>query len=572
MSGVLSEHLQLLITAAGGIQKLRGLILELALRGKLVPQDPEDEPASELLKRAEQEWRRLQDIGVRKKNKVVPIPDVEIAPPELPDGWVLTDLATIALINPRNTADDSMEVSFVPMAMIGNRFDGSHKQEFRKWSDVKQGFTHFAEGDVGVAKITPCFENSKACVFVGLKNGIGAGTTELYIIRPMAQTLVPRYVLAYLKAPMFLAVGETKMTGTAGQKRLPKDFLESNPFPLPPLAEQQRIVAKVDELMALCDQLEAEQANAESSQAKLVESLLGTLTQSINAADFAANWQRLARQFDTLFTTESSLDALKQAILQLAVMGKLVSQNPDDEPAGELLKRIRGSRKVKRKISAIDTESLEIPLPNIPDNWEWTVVDQIASDTDSSITDGPFGANLKTEHYISSPGNRVIRLQNIAKREFRAEHHAYIDSERFARLEKHHVFAGDLVVAGLIDDSIRCCKLPSDIGNALVKADCYRFSVHECISTDFSLNYLNSPLASLFAASHHHGMTLTRIGLGNFRQLPFPLPPIAEQHRIVDKVNELLTLCDNLKASIIESSFRQEQLASSLIDAARKAA
>src|SRR5690606_18717901 len=201
-------------------------------------------------------------------------------------------------------------------------------------------FTHCAEGDIGVAKITPCFENSKACVFSNLLNGLGAGTTELHIVRPVSGTLDPRYVLAYLKSPQFLLVGETKMTGTAGQKRLPKDFVEANPFPLPPLAEQHRIVAKVDELMALCDRLEARQADADSAHAQLVQALLDSLAQARDAEDFAQSWQRLVEYFHALATTESSIDALKQTLLQLAVMGKLVPQDPSDEPASELLKRI----------------------------------------------------------------------------------------------------------------------------------------------------------------------------------------------------------------------------------------
>jgi hypothetical protein len=129
----------------------------------------------------------------------------------------------------------------------------------------------------------------------------------------------------------------------ARSQRFAQVFLRVN-FPIPPLAEQHRIVAKVDELMALCDRLEAEQTDAGAAHAKLVATLLGTLTQSADAADLAANWQRLAEHFDTLFTTEASLDALKQTILQLAVMGKLVPQDPNDEPASELLKRIAKER------------------------------------------------------------------------------------------------------------------------------------------------------------------------------------------------------------------------------------
>ena len=191
MSSSLSEHLPLLASAPDGIKKLRGLILELAVRGKLVPQDPNDEPASVLLKRIAAE-KVLLGNGSKKMKVVLPVMQDD-QPFELPAGWEWTRLATVSLINPRNAADDSTMVSFVPMAMIGTRFEGVHEQEPRKWAEVKQGFTHFAEGDVGVAKITPCFENSKACVFSSLSSGIGAGTTELHIVRPIADTLLPRY-------------------------------------------------------------------------------------------------------------------------------------------------------------------------------------------------------------------------------------------------------------------------------------------------------------------------------------------------------------------------------------------
>lgn len=245
----LPAHLDLIAAAPDGIRKLRGLILELAVRGKLVAQDPSDEPAGELLKRIARERARLEAEGTCRKSEAMAVVGKDEQPFALPEGWEWSRLSAVSLVNPRNAADDSTVASFVPMAMIGTSFDGKHLQEHRKWGEIKQGFTHFAENDIGVAKITPCFENSKACIFENLQSGIGAGTTELHIVRSMGGTLAPRFVLAYLKGPMFLQIGETRMTGTAGQKRLPKEFLEQNPFPLPPLAEQHRIVAKVDELM-----------------------------------------------------------------------------------------------------------------------------------------------------------------------------------------------------------------------------------------------------------------------------------------------------------------------------------
>ena len=314
-----------------GIKKLRELILELAVRGKLVPQDPDDEPASVLLETIADEKAKLIKDGGIKKQKVLPVVDRDEEPFKLPSGWLWSRLGSISQINPRNAADGSLAVSFVSMPLVSTSHSGTHGQEVRTWGEVKKGYTHFANGDVGVAKITPCFENSKAIVFSGLENGIGAGTTELHIARPYGETLVPRYILLFLKAPMFLHVGKSKMTGTAGQKRVPKSFFSETPLPLPPLAEQHRIVAKVDELMALCDKLEQQQTDSSATHQTLVETLLTTLTNAVDQAAFADTWQRIADHFDTLFTTEQSIDHLKQTILQLAVMGKLVPQDPKDE-------------------------------------------------------------------------------------------------------------------------------------------------------------------------------------------------------------------------------------------------
>jgi len=267
-------HFDVLFTTEASIDTLKQTLLQLAVMGKLVPQDANDEPASELLKRIQAEKAKLIAEGKLKKEKpLAPIGEDE-KPFELPKGWEWTTLLDAAVVNPRNNAPDEIEASFVPMTYIGSEFSDKHQDEKRLWKDIKQGFTHFAEGDIGVAKITPCFENSKACVFENLGNGLGAGTTELHIIRPVTNTLNPRYVLAYLKSPRFLKLGESKMTGTAGQKRLPKDFVESNPFPLPPLAEQHRIVAKVYVLMLLCDQLKTRIQQARQQQQTIADALV----------------------------------------------------------------------------------------------------------------------------------------------------------------------------------------------------------------------------------------------------------------------------------------------------------
>ena len=570
MSVVLSEHLPLLASAPNGIQKLRSLILELAVQGKLVPQDAKDEPAEELVKRIALEQAHVSPGRGGKRPQSTPRATTEYQPFGLPEGWVWTRLGEIALINPRNAADDSTVVSFVPMAMIGTRFEGTHEQELRTWAEVKQGFTHFAEGDVGVAKITPCFENSKACVFSGLSNGIGAGTTELHVVRPIAGTLAPRYVLAYLKAPIFLHVGESRMTGTAGQKRLPKDFLEQNPFPLPPLAEQHRIVAKVDELMALCDRLEAEQADTEAAHARLVDALLAALTRSTDAADLAANWQRLAAHFDTLFTTEAAIDALKQTVLQLAVMGKLVPQDPTDEPASELLRKIESRKrmlagdKIPRKKSQGYLPNQLQPIWGPPRGWAWSKL----ADITEFVTDGEHATPQRTIDQSAVP---LVTAKNVRD--------GFLDYTNT-----------DFVPRNVAEKCWRRCKpelndiLIVSVGATLGRLAILNHHREMVIVRSVTLirpclvdvAYLALALRSPYVQKSIWGSVKQSaqpcLYLTQSSALNIPIPPVAEQHRIVAKVNELISLCDRLKADLATARQRRATLADTLVAAALVAA
>ncbi len=150
--------------------------------------------------------------------------------------------------------------------------------EKRQWGEVKKAFTHFAEDDVVLAKITPCFQNGKSAVMRGLTNNLGAGTTELHVFRPILnESVYPEYVLLYLRSPQFLSEGVEKMTGTAGQKRVPKEYFAGNPFPLPPFEEQRRIVARVDQLMSLCDELEAGLLRSQADSERLIRAVVGRM-------------------------------------------------------------------------------------------------------------------------------------------------------------------------------------------------------------------------------------------------------------------------------------------------------
>lgn len=162
-------------------------------------------------------------------------------------------------------------------SVIFAEYGKNHKFQERKWSEIKKGFTHFQDDDVVLAKITPCFENGKSCVIRGLPNQIGAGTTELHVFRNKYAKTFPEYVLSFLKSPLFFSVGIPKMTGTAGQKRVPTEYFSSTPFPLPPLAEQHRIVSKIDQLMALCNTLVRQVNSSTDKQTAILDAVLAKI-------------------------------------------------------------------------------------------------------------------------------------------------------------------------------------------------------------------------------------------------------------------------------------------------------
>ena len=569
MSANLLESFALLAASDGGVAKLRELILSLAVRGKLVPQDPADEPASELLKRIRAEKERLVTEGKIKREKVLPAIGEEEKPFELPDSWEWVRLQTAYDV--RDGTHDSPKYlsSGIPFLTSKNIFTGQ-----LDFSDVKyistQDHNLFSqrsrvdEDDILFAMIGSI--GNPTIVNTDIEFSFKNMALFKYYSRALSN---PRYLLLFLSV-----VSKTLKERAAGgvQSFVPLNALRNTPIPIPPLPEQSRIVAKVEALMALCDRLEAQQGEAARVQAHWTQAALDQLAESGDADEFARNWQALADHFDTLFATPASIDALDATLLQLAVRGKLVPQNAADEPASELLKHIRAE---KDRLIATGQIKRDKPLPPIaddekpfelPEGWEWARINEIPKNVENAITDGPFGANLKTEHYIDSPGYRVIRLQNIGHGEFISHHVAFLEKSHFDGLSKHHVMEGDIVVAGLVDEGIRCCVVPKAACPALVKADCYRFSVHEKVSTQYASIYLNSRAAGELATLHHHGLTLTRIGLGNFRNIPVPLPPAAEQSRIVAKLEELLALTRTLRARIKDARAVQARLASALVD------
>ena len=236
-------------------EDMKKSILQYAIQGKLVEQRAEEGTGEELYRQIQEEKKRLIKEGKIKKEKPLPEIAEDEIPFDIPGSWKWVRVAQIVTLNPKNDLADDLETSFIPMPCVMDGFRNQHTFEIKLWKDIKKGFTHFAEGDVGVAKITPCFQNRKSVIFRNLKNGYGAGTTELTVVRTINDTVLPEYLLWLFKTEYFIANGVKSFTGTAGQQRIHKDYLATCLIPLPPLAEQKRIVAKLDEILPLCERL-----------------------------------------------------------------------------------------------------------------------------------------------------------------------------------------------------------------------------------------------------------------------------------------------------------------------------
>jgi len=337
---------------------------------------------------------------------------------------------------------------------------------------------------------------------------------------------------------------------------------------VPPLAEQDRIIAKVDELMALCDRLEAQQADAESAHAQLVQALLDSLTQARDAGDFAQSWQRLAEHFHTLFTTESSIDDLKQTLLQLAVMGKLVPQDPSDEPASELLKRIAEEKarlvaegSIRKQKSLTEIADAEKPF-QLPAGWEWVRLDSLLRKIGAGST--PLGGK---QGYVSE-GIKFLRSQNVWNEGLRLDDVALIPESTHQKMSGTHVAAGDLLF-NITGASIgRCAIVPDDFdtGNVSQHVTIVRPVMGEL--RQFLHVILKSQLVQQTVMDVQVGVSREGLSIGKLSQFAIPCPPEAEQHRIVAKVDQLMAHCDQLKARLNQARQVHEQLANALVEQA----
>ncbi len=529
------ENFGYIANAPNGIKRLREMIYYLGVTGALCQQNPEEGDGLSLFEIIDKEKQtRIEQRLFKHSPKLENSKDTfnEFLP-EIPDTWAWTRLVDIGEISPKNGAEDDEMASFASMRTISEKHAVPSQPEDRLWGTIKKGYTHFANGDVVVAKITPCFENGKAAVIRALTSGIGAGTTELHVVRPLPG-VDPGFIYIFLRSPYFRMIGEGYMTGTAGQKRLPTDYFATRPLPLPPTLEQERIVAKVDELMALCDKLEALQQERERRFPILSLTCHARFAESPTPAHLKAIFDE---------TETVSPNDLRGTILNLAFKGLLLSQDTEDEPASILLERARSRKNVLIERGIIKKEPWSNKLADashlysLPPCWIWTRV----TDVVEKVTVGFVGSMKK--HYRDQ-GIPFLRSQNVRENRYEPTGLVYISEEFHRSISKSALEPSDVVVTRSGNVGVTCV-----VPEVLQSANCSDLVIikRPIAVLPRYLSYFINSVASQQIAANTVGIALTHFNTKSVAQMTIALPPLTEQHRIVAKVDQLMAFVDQLE-------------------------
>lgn len=556
-----------------GIKKLRELILELAVRGKLVAQDPNDEPASELLKRIAAERVQLVKEGKVKKQKQLPPISEEEKYFELPEGWEWSRMGSLAQYQKGYAfkSKDYLDCGLM-ITKIQNLTENHSQNSVYIAPEKALEFSQYLlqEGDVVMTTVGSWFSAPISAVgrsfLINKLFGDSLLNQNAVRIRPW-KGLSSVHLFTCINSPMFKNYLVHEAQGTANQASITQDCIKTFLLCVPPKEEQHRIVAKVDELMALCDQLEQQTEQQLDAHQLLVDTLLGTLTQSQNANELADNWTRLSQHFDTLFTTEASIDQLKQTILQLAVMGKLVPQNPNDEPASELLKRIAAEKEQLIKDKKIKKQKLLPPISDeekpfeLPKGWEWCRSEDLAGFVDpqpSHRTPPAVEGGIPYVGYTDIDHQSGINFDNARR----------VSKTVFEEHQARYKLCGGDFVFGKIGTLGKPFFLTSPFDYCL-SANLILIQPNiNFVAPKFLALYLDSPQFLQVMGTQKTNSTHSVFGIKKARLLSIPLPSIAEQNSIIDKVNELFTLCDQLKERLQHNQQTQLLLTDTLVQEA----
>ena len=397
----------------------------------------------------------------------------------------MVSVSDLFLLNPKSELDDNMKVGFIPMALVEDGFSGNHFYEERTWKDVKRGYCHFQNGDIGIAKISPCFENRKSTIFKNLPNTYGAGTTELVILRPIK--VYTKFYLYLFKSDWYVKEGTKYFKGVVGQQRVHKEIFTDLHIPLPPFAEQQRIVEEIEYWFALIDQIEQDKSDL-----------------------------------------QTVIKQAKSKILDLAIHGKLVPQNPNDEPASELLKRIYP----EAEITCDNGHSKKLPQ-----GWIICRLGEICKVEN--------GYAFSSDEYKPF-GTPLVRISNIVNDKIDLSSCVFVQEDVE---EKFIVSKGDLLIAmsGATTGKMGVYS-KNEISYLNQRVGNIKILNKDLLLPEYRNYFMISKMDDILKLAY--GGAQPNISAKVISSFLFPLPPIAEQQRIVTKIEELFSVLDNIQNAL----------------------
>ena len=541
---LLEQHFDAAFAAPDGIEKLRELILTLAMQGKLVEQDPNDSPASELLKEIEAEKKRLTAGKKIKKQKSLPPIKPEEVPYELPQGWEWVRLGEIVDYNGRTNISGDEIASDCWLLDLEDIEKGTSKLLYRAHFSERQSKSTkstFKKGDVLYGKLRPYLDK------VIVADADGVCTTEIVPVVPFGG-IDSYYVRWLLKRPSFLAHVNALMYGVKMPRLGTEDALLSI-HPLAPISEQHRIVARIDQLMKRCDELEKLRKDREE---KRLQVHAAAIKQLLDAPE-NASWPFIQKHFGELYTVKENVAELRKAILQLAVVGHLLPQDPNDPPASELLKEIEAE---KQRLIAEKKIRNQKPLPPIkpeeikhelPSGWEWVRLGDIGNwksgSTPSRYTPSYYGGDIPCVKSGEVKQGRIkVTEETITQ----------------VALEKCSLGlnpVGSVLVAmyGANIGEVGILEIEAATNQAVCACQTY---------AHFDESYLLYLITSMkpYFLSQGAGAAQPNISREKIIATVFPLPPLPEQRRIVVRIDQLMALCDKLDSQIDATTNKQKAL------------
>ncbi|TGK78191.1 restriction endonuclease subunit S [Leptospira montravelensis] len=561
LNPLLQTHFDTALEHPNGIKKLRELILTLAMQGKLVPQDPNDQASSELLKEIQAEKARLVAEGKVKKTEALLAVKEEEKPFVLPKGWEWVRLGDVSVHNSGKTLDKG-------------RNSGIHR-EYITTSNLYWGFFELEELRQMPFREEELFRCTATKGDLLICEGGEAGRAAVwnYDKDICFQNHIHRVRFLNKGNPYYFFRFFQKLDFTGEIKNYRKGVAISSissatlgniSLPLPPLTEQKRIVEKIDELFLLCDELETLKKSKESKRKDLHQSVITQMLEGDSQKSFQKHFQFLTTHFQELYSVKENVKELRKAVLQLAVMGKLVEQDPKDQPANELLKEIQAEKarlvaegKVKKSESLPPVKEEEKPFV-IPEGWEWVRLGEVCEAVD-------YGTSEKAN---TSKGVPILRMNNIQDGKLDISNLKFV-SEKIKDLPRLFLKNLDLIFNRTNSYELvgKTAIFYGEEKSVTLASYLIRATIFKYIHIEYLNFYMNSRICRLNEIEPHITQQTNQANFSGskLKMIKVPLPPLAEQKRIVEKVDQLLALCDELEERIGKAEEKRGEILEGMV-------